>query len=167
MDQLFSSEAAKVLGIGASTLRNYAATLESKGYTFKRGTNNGRIFQKEDLERMAEMSNNISVNGMTLDEAATTIANNCEDQKPDQKENMQVNNEEFERLLQHITQLEEQQAKFADVNLSLAKQVERLTEKMEERERDQLLFQRLQEAQEKKKRKGIAFFRPSMIGGKK
>ncbi|MFK4998594.1 hypothetical protein ACI2OX_18635 [Bacillus sp. N9] len=157
MDQLFSSEAAKVLGIGASTLRNYAATLESKGYSFQRGTNNGRIFQKVDLERMAEMSNNISVNGMTLDEAATAIANKCGDPKLDQKENVEMKNEMFERLFQHITQLEEQQAKFADVNLSLAKQVERLTEKIEERERDQLLFQRLQKAQEKRKEKGSPF----------
>lgn len=160
--KIFSSEAAKELGIGVSTLRNYAVVLEGKGYKFDRGPNNGRIFRSDDINVLKNMMENISQKGMTIEQAAASAAGEVID-IPLLEESVPI-----EKLCEQLIQLEQQQAMLAEANFALAKQVERLAEKMEERERDQELFQRLHNTKEKNKRKGIAFFRPlTNLAGKK
>lgn len=154
--RIFSSEAAKFLGIGVSTLRNYAVTLEAKGHRFERGPNKGRIFYQDDLELLGKMIEKISKENITIAQAAEAVVVN-----PVQNIDQPVDSAtQLEKLCEQLSQLEDQQSKFTEINLALAKQVERLTEKIEERERDQELFKRLHNTREKKKRKGIAILRP-------
>jgi DNA-binding transcriptional MerR regulator len=155
---VFTSEAAKVLGIGVSTLRNYAVVLESKGYGFERGANNGRIFREMDLHNIKEMTKKISEEGMTVEQAAqATVA-----QAAGRGEAVLPSEKDAITVAEKIHHLEEQQAKLEHINRLLAAQVERLEEKIKERERDQLLFERLEQSRNKKKKKGIAFFRTFM-----
>ncbi|MEK3889591.1 hypothetical protein [Bacillus sp. FSL K6-3431] len=179
MDQhTFSSEAAKQVGIGVSTLRNYAAVLESKGYQFERGTNNGRIFHKMDLRLITALIEKVTKESMKIDCAATAVLSEAkwkredsiplEQEKEKEKDIQREKDIQLEKLYEQIKQLEEQQMKFSDINDKLTLRVERLTEKIEERERDQELLQRLENTRNKKKRKGIALFRPlTAIAGKK
>lgn len=164
--EVFTSEAAKVLGIGVSTLRNYAVVLESKGYGFQRGANNGRIFREKDLENIKEMTEKISKEGMTVEQAAEVTAAQAANrgERVPAVEDKEIT---IGKLSEKIHYLEEQQAKLANINETLTVQIERLTEKMKERERDQLLFERLEETRNKKKRKGIAFFRTFMTFSEK
>ena len=71
--RMLSSEVAKLLGIGVSTLRNYAVVLEAKGHEFERGANNGRIFNQNDLHFLEEMVEKISKEGMTINRAAKVV----------------------------------------------------------------------------------------------
>ncbi|HEY4553099.1 MAG TPA: MerR family transcriptional regulator [Bacillaceae bacterium] len=166
MEQIFSSEAAKVLGIGVSSLRSYAVELESKGYGFERGSNNGRIFRQEDISLLKKMMEKISAEGLTIGQAAEIALAEADEksmglQPPPAGIRIEV-------LCEQIKHLEEQQAEFANINMELAKQVERLNEKLEERERDQALFERVYKNREKQKRKSFFMFRPfSMLAGKK
>lgn len=164
--EVFTSEAAKALGIGVSTLRNYAVILESKGYGFQRGANNGRIFREKDLANIREMTEKISKNGMTVEKAAEATAAQAaslrEQVFPVEEKEITIG-----KLSEKIHYLEEQQAKLANINETLTVQVEKLTEKMKERERDQLLLERLEQSRNKKKRKGIAFFRTFMTFSEK
>ena len=66
----------------------------------------------------------------------------------------------LDKLCEQLSQLQAQQLKFADINLALTKQVERLTEKIEERERIKSYLKDWRTLEEKKKRKGIAILRP-------
>lgn len=158
---MFTSGAAKALGLGVSTLRNYAVILESKGYTFERGSNNGRIFKEEDLERIKEMIDRIAEDSLTVDQAAGMIAAAYGNREVNQADVEAEPEQKLEigQLFEKIALLEEQHVKMAEANQNLATQVERLTEKMEERERDQALFERMENARNKKKRKGMAFLR--------
>lgn len=158
---IFSSEAARMLGIGASTLRKYAAVIESRGYQFERGANNGRIFSQEDLQLFTQLIEQVA-NGMKLEDA---VAELIETDKP-VFDNDSSPTTELADFMEQIKDLERQQALLTEMNATLVKQVERLTEKIEERERDQLLFKMVEE-KKKRKRKGIALLRPlNVFGGK-
>lgn len=163
---MYSSGAAKALGLGVSTLRNYAVVLESKGYHFERGLNNGRIFRDKDILQIQEMIERMVEDGMTVDQAAEITAGQSGKMEillePAEKTDL-----ELDKLCEKITLLEQQQTNLAEINRKLAVQVERLTEKIEERERDQQLFKMLENARNKKKRKGMAFLRTFTFSDKK
>lgn len=164
---LYTSGAAKVLGLGVSTLRNYAVVLESKGYHFERGANNGRIFRDKDISQIKEMVERMTEDGLTLDQAAEITAG----QSGKIEVQIEVDEEKFDlniaRLCEKITMLEEQQTSLAEINRKLATQVERLTEKIEDRERDQQLFEIMDNARNRKKRKKMAFLRTFTFSDKK
>lgn len=167
-NHIFSSEAAKLIGIGVSTLRNYAVILEDKGYRFERGANNGRIFREADLQLITQMTEKIANEGMKVGEAAEAAVKSADSRIDEHPQPLEDKDAKLELLMEQIQQLEERQSKFAEINNQLTLQLERLTEKIEERERDQELQQRLQNTRDKKKRKGIAFFRPlTTLAGKK
>ncbi|CAM4074539.1 MerR family transcriptional regulator [Lederbergia lenta] len=165
---IFSSEAAKRVGIGVSTLRNYAAVLEGKGYRFERGTNNGRIFHGKDIQLITALIEKITKESMTIEYAAEIILSETGMEIEQIVHPDQEREDELAKLHEQIRQLEERQSKFSDINNKLMLRVERLTEKIEERERDQALFQRLENSRNKKKRNGIAFLRPlTTLAGKR
>ncbi|RST74060.1 MerR family transcriptional regulator [Siminovitchia acidinfaciens] len=156
---MYTSGAAKALGLGVSTLRNYAVVLESKGYHFERGSNNGRIFREKDISQIQEMIDRMAEDGVTVEQAAEITAGQSGKIEvlldvPSEKMDL-----ELKKLCEKITLLEQQQTNLAEINRKLAVQVERLTEKIEERERDQQLFEMMENARNKKKRKGMAFLR--------
>ncbi|MBS4197233.1 MerR family transcriptional regulator [Lederbergia citri] len=153
---IFSSEAAKTLGIGASTIRKYAALLEDKGYEFERGTNNGRIFKQADLTVISNMIEMMNKDGLAIEIAAEKAAGKI----PKKEKPVNETNQDIREFIEQIKDLEKQQATLTEMNRALAKQVENLTEKIEERERDQQLFRMVEDSRNKKKRKGIALFRP-------
>ncbi|RST58139.1 hypothetical protein D5F11_018725 [Siminovitchia terrae] len=165
---LYTSGAAMELGLGVSTLRNYAVVLESKGYYFERGPNNGRIFREKDISQIQEMIERMTRDGMTVDQAAEITAGQsgkievlvAVPEEQDAKLNI-------DKLCEKITLLEEQQTNLAEINKKLALQVERLTEKIEDRERDQQLFDMMENARNRKKRKGIDFLRSFTFSDKK
>ncbi|GIN93439.1 hypothetical protein J6TS1_45530 [Siminovitchia terrae] len=165
---LYTSGAAMELGLGVSTLRNYAVVLESKGYYFERGPNNGRIFREKDISQIQEMIERMTRDGMTVDQAAEITAGQsgkievlvAAPEEQDAKLNI-------DKLCEKITLLEEQQTNLAEINKKLALQVERLTEKIEDRERDQQLFDMMENARNRKKRKGIDFLRSFTFSDKK
>jgi len=162
---IFSSDAAKTLGIGASTVRKYAALLEANGYEFERGANNGRIFKNEDLTVISNMMEMMSKDGLAIELAAEKAVGHI----PVKRENnIKEINKDLQDFIAQIKGLELQQASLTEMNLALAKQVEQLTQKIEERERDQQLFRMVEDSRNKKKRKGIAIFRPlTALSGKK
>ncbi|MFD1706982.1 hypothetical protein ACFSCZ_09590 [Siminovitchia sediminis] len=152
--KLYTSDAAKILGLGVSTLRNYAIVLESKGYRFERGANNGRIFREKDIQEIQTMMSRMIDDGMTVDQAAEATARKFPRQEPDG-----IAAADIEKLCEKISLLEKQQTDLTEINRKLAVQVERLTEKIEDRERDQQLFQMREDAQSKKKSRGISLLR--------
>ncbi|VEF49480.1 DNA-binding protein [Bacillus freudenreichii] len=164
---MYTSGAAKALGLGVSTLRNYAVVLESKGYQFERGSNNGRIFREKDISQIQEMIERMAEDGVTVEQAAEITAGQSGKMEvlldvPTEKMDLELN-----KLCEKITLLEQQQTNLAEINRKLAVQVERLTEKIEERERDQQLFEMMENARNKKKRKGMAFLRTFTFSDKK
>lgn len=161
--QIYSSEAAKELGLGTSSLRKYAVELEAKGHHFARGTNNGRIFEQSDLTLISLMMEKITTMGLTIEQAAEKVL--WENGNADEKMTHQDNDEsidtpannELTQFIEQMRELEKQQAALTEMNKALVRQVENLTEKIEERERDQQLFNMIESSREKKKRrKGIA-----------
>ncbi|MCC3378984.1 MerR family transcriptional regulator [Paenibacillus farraposensis] len=66
-------EAAKMLGIGASTLRKYAAALEEQGYVFQRSANQSRMFSLEDVECFTIMRRALREEHMTMDQAVQAV----------------------------------------------------------------------------------------------
>ncbi|MBD8006773.1 MerR family transcriptional regulator [Bacillus norwichensis] len=165
---LYTSGAAKELGLGVSTLRNYAVVLESKGYYFERGPNNGRIFREQDISQIQEMIERMAKDGMTVDQAAEITAGQSGKIEVlvavPKEQGAKLN---IDRLCEKITLLEEQQTNLAEINKKLALQVERLTEKIEDRERDQQLFDMMENARSRKKRKGMDFLRSFTFSDKK
>ncbi|MBP1914074.1 hypothetical protein [Lederbergia galactosidilytica] len=152
---LFTSEAAKNLGVGVSTLRKYAALLEAKGYEFERGQhNNGRIFKGEDLEILSSMLKKME-EGLSVEAAAESMVGQGRKAIPSSSQS-----NDLQEFIAQIKELEVQQASLTEMNRHLVKQVEILTEKIEEREREQQLFRLIEESRKKKKRKGIAFLGP-------
>lgn len=168
----FSSEAAKAIGIGVSTLRNYAFMLESKGYGFERGMNNGRMFRENDLELLKQMVERIGNEGMTIEQAAEAImaqvGESGEQPIHVEKKKPQPQFGRVEQLCERIGQLEEQQEKLAKINSALAQHVESMIEKVEERERNQELLERLERSKKNRKRRGRSFLSPllSFVGKK-
>lgn len=164
---LYTSGAAKALGLGVSTLRNYAVVLESKGYHFERGSNNGRIFREKDITQIREMMERMAEDGMTVEQAAEMTAGQSGKIEVRIEEPENTSELHIKKLCEKITLLEEQQTNLAEINRKLALQVERLTEKIEERERDQQLFEMMENARNRKKRKGMAFLRSFTFSDKK
>ncbi|MBS4219454.1 hypothetical protein KHA96_14140 [Bacillus sp. FJAT-49711] len=161
---IFSSEAAKTLGIGASTIRKYAALLEANGYGFERGTNNGRIFKHADIKIISNMMDLMTKEELSVELAAEkAVGITPKKQIPATETNKDLN-----EFIEQMKDLEMQQASLIEMNRALTKQVESLAEKIEERERDQQLFKMVENSRNKKKRKGIALFRPlTVLSGKK
>lgn len=149
---IFTTEAAKILGVGVSTLRKYAALLEAKGYEFDRGHhNNGRIFKEDDLVLLSSMLKKME-EGMSVEAAAESMVGQGRKASPSSSQS-----NDLQEFIAQIKELEVQQASLTEMNRHLVKQVEILTEKIEEREREQQLFRLIEESRKKKKRKGIAF----------
>ncbi|MCR2822614.1 hypothetical protein [Lederbergia panacisoli] len=161
---IFSSEAAKTLGIGASTIRKYAALLEANGYRFERGTNNGRIFKHADLKVISNMMELMTKEELAIELAAEKAVGDT----PKKESPATDTNKDLHDFIEQMKDLEIQQASLIEMNRALAKQVESLTEKIEERERDLQLFKMVEDSRNKKKRKGIALFRPlTALSGKR
>lgn len=76
----FSSEVAKSLGVGASTLRKYALALEDAGYRFDRGLNNSRVFYQKDIITVQRLLKLIQEQNMAL-ETAIELAMKVEPEK--------------------------------------------------------------------------------------
>ncbi|ALP36383.1 hypothetical protein ASL14_09575 [Paenibacillus sp. IHB B 3084] len=68
-----TTEAAKQLGIGASTLRKYAAALEEQGYVFPRSTNQSRMFSPEDVECLKVMRGALREEHLTMEQAVQVV----------------------------------------------------------------------------------------------
>ncbi|MGQ3481057.1 MerR family transcriptional regulator [Paenibacillus sp. TY11] len=68
-----TTEAAKQLGIGASTLRKYAAALEEQGYMFQRSANQSRMFSPEDVECLGVMRKALREDHLTMDQAVQAV----------------------------------------------------------------------------------------------
>ncbi|GIN73620.1 hypothetical protein J14TS2_40950 [Bacillus sp. J14TS2] len=159
---IFTTEAARNLGVGVSTLRKYAALLEAKGYEFERDHhNNGRIFKEEDLVLLSSMLQKME-EGMSVESAAELMAGQGK------KSSSSSQSKDLQEFIAQIKDLEVQQASLTEMNHHLVKQVEILTEKIEEREREQQLFRLIEESRKKKKRKGITFLGPlNPLAGKR
>ncbi|ASR49327.1 MerR family transcriptional regulator [Paenibacillus kribbensis] len=68
-----TTEAARQLKIGASTLRKYAAALEEQGYVFQRSANQSRVFSPEDIECLKVMRGALREEHMTMDQAVQVV----------------------------------------------------------------------------------------------
>ncbi|MCM3129281.1 MULTISPECIES: hypothetical protein [unclassified Paenibacillus] len=68
-----TTETAKELGIGASTLRKYAAALEEQGHRFERAANKSRLFGTLEIERIKEMMNLMREQNLPLNDAAVLV----------------------------------------------------------------------------------------------
>lgn len=68
-----TTEAARQLKIGASTLRKYAAALEEQGYVFQRSANQSRMFSPEDVECLKVMRGALREGHMTMDQAVQVV----------------------------------------------------------------------------------------------
>ncbi|MEE4565474.1 MerR family transcriptional regulator [Paenibacillus polymyxa] len=68
-----TTEAAKQLGIGASTLRKYAAALEEQGYVFQRSANQSRMFSSEDIECLKVMRRALREQHMTMEQSVQVV----------------------------------------------------------------------------------------------
>ncbi|MFB5762269.1 MerR family transcriptional regulator [Paenibacillus medicaginis] len=68
-----TTEIAKTLGVGASTLRKYAAALEEKGYVFERAVNQSRIYTEQDIESFRHLKSLMRENNMTMAEAVENV----------------------------------------------------------------------------------------------
>ncbi|WP_338541422.1 hypothetical protein [Paenibacillus tundrae] len=68
-----TTETAKSLGIGASTLRKYAAALEEQGYRFERSANKSRLFRSEDVECIERLMTELREHNLPLVDAVVTV----------------------------------------------------------------------------------------------
>ncbi|MFB5678251.1 MerR family transcriptional regulator [Paenibacillus terreus] len=68
-----TSEIAKTLGVGASTLRKYAAALEEKGYVFERAVNQSRIYTEADVDCFRHLKSLLRENNMTMTDAVEAV----------------------------------------------------------------------------------------------
>lgn len=151
-EQLFTTEAAKRLEIGVSTLRNYAAILENKGYYFERGMNNGRIFQKEDLQLISDMSRKMLTEGITVEQAAHLVVKN--NPKGQAKKQM------IDEVMIRLERIEAEQKELRKINEQFVQLLERLTGKIEDKERDALLMQRRENMKKKQVKLRTSFSWP-------
>lgn len=152
---MYTSEAAGLLGLGVSTLRNYAVVMESKGYYFDRGANNGRVFKGEDLDEIRAMMEETATQGITVEEAAQRAA----ERNPQGRKAVRQEDADVESLCNLIADLKRQQMEMMKANAALEKQVRRLAEKVEDRERDSRLFERVADMRDRRK-KGMTLLRP-------
>jgi len=70
------SQVAKELDISPSTLRKYSLLLEENGIEFKRNAKNSRQFTSQDVITLQNFITLIKTDGMTVEDAASIIANN-------------------------------------------------------------------------------------------
>ncbi|MBR2565883.1 MAG: MerR family transcriptional regulator [Paenibacillus sp.] len=68
-----TTETAKSLGIGASTLRKYAAALEEQGYRFERAANKSRLFKADDIECIERLMTELREHNLPLADAVITV----------------------------------------------------------------------------------------------
>ncbi|MGF9700276.1 MULTISPECIES: hypothetical protein [Paenibacillus] len=68
-----TTETAKSLGIGASTLRKYAAALEEQGYRFERSANKSRLFRSDDIECIERLMTELREHNLPLADAVVTV----------------------------------------------------------------------------------------------
>lgn len=68
-----TTETAKSLGIGASTLRKYAAALEEQGYRFERSANKSRLFKSDDIECIERLMTELREHNLPLVDAVVTV----------------------------------------------------------------------------------------------
>lgn len=68
-----TTETAKSLGIGASTLRKYAAALEEQGYRFERSANKSRLFKLDDIECIERLMTELREHNLPLADAVVTV----------------------------------------------------------------------------------------------
>ncbi|OCA80928.1 hypothetical protein [Pseudobacillus wudalianchiensis] len=146
----FSSEVAKSLGVGASTLRKYSSALEAAGYRFDRGLNNSRVFYQKDIIAVQRLLKLIQEQNMTL-EAAIELAMKMEPEKKEEPVKPIQAPVENHELYERIARLEQQQETLIAVNKELVKELAQhqrwMQEKLEHQEiaiRDRLLLNSLQ-----------------------
>ncbi|HEY9576771.1 MAG TPA: hypothetical protein VIR64_03770 [Pseudobacillus sp.] len=146
----FSSEVAKSLGVGASTLRKYSSALEAAGYRFDRGLNNSRVFYQKDIITVQRLLKLIQEQNMTL-EAAVELAMKMEPEKKEEPVKSVQAPVESHELYERIARLEQQQETLIEVNKELVKELAQyqrwMQEKLEHQEvaiRDRLLLNSLQ-----------------------
>lgn len=151
---LFTAEMAKSLGIGASTLRKYASALEEKGYLFERGANNGRMFREKERSMLEEMIEAVSKRNMTIEQAAE-LTNGSQPKAILSDSPKQT---ELDEVREQLRLLEAQQKELVKENRALSKLVERLSDKVEERDRDRQLLERLESSRARKKKKHFFYF---------
>ncbi|MFC9711394.1 hypothetical protein ACFTRD_24955 [Paenibacillus sp. NPDC056933] len=68
-----TTETAKSLGIGASTLRKYAAALEEQGYRFERSANKSRLFKSDDIVCIERLMTELREHNLPLADAVVTV----------------------------------------------------------------------------------------------
>lgn len=154
----FSSEVAKSLAVGASTLRKYSLALEAAGYHFDRGINNSRVFYQKDIITMQRVFKAVQEQNMSMDAAVELAVKQQQEVVP-----TPVNEEPIthsEPLSAKIAHLEEQQQTLIDVNKQLVKELAQyqrwMQEKIESIEhknieiRDRLLLTSMQNKQVKR-----------------
>ncbi|MDQ0177482.1 hypothetical protein [Bacillus chungangensis] len=158
----FSSEAAKKLGIGGSTIRRYAHTLEEQGYYFERGENNARVFYEKDLLVVKEIISAISKEQLSLNHAVKQVV--AKHLQNNLTPSVIGKNHSIEEFYHRIEQLESKQAQLIDITNDLATQIEKhqswLREKIEDQDealRDQALLVSLRTIQEEKIKKNKRF----------
>lgn len=149
----FSSEVAKSLNIGASTLRKYAYELEEQGYHFDRGVNNSRVFYQKDILVIQRIMAAIEKQNMALDKAIKlAVSMDVEDSQAMPATVEEQPESAFEKLYQRIESLEKNQEHLIQINLNLVQQFEEqqcyIKNKLEER--DQTLIASLRSIQEEK-----------------
>ncbi|HDR7471445.1 DUF3967 domain-containing protein [Bacillus toyonensis] len=133
MSQIYwGAEVAKNLGIGPSTLRKYCLALEEAGYSFKRGSNNSRIFYYNDVATIEQLIVAMKKNNLTLDQAINLVMTNV------------IKNEVA--IIEHIKALLERVKRLEQFNLELIQRFDQ--EIMREEQRDVQLMQVLREIQD-------------------
>lgn len=83
-----TTETAKELGIGASTLRKYAAALEEQGHHFERAANKSRLFGNRDIERVKKLMVLLREQNLPLQDAAVLVMELNSEKAAAAKENM-------------------------------------------------------------------------------
>lgn len=73
-----TTETAKSLGIGASTLRKYAAALEEQGYRFERSANKSRLFKSDDIACIERLMTELREHNLPLADAVVTVLSPAE-----------------------------------------------------------------------------------------
>jgi DNA-binding transcriptional MerR regulator len=69
----WSQDVYKMLDLGASTLRRWAAELEKKGYQFEKDENKRRRYYEHDVSVLRSIKEMNEHQGMTIDEAINTV----------------------------------------------------------------------------------------------
>ncbi|WP_100330066.1 helix-turn-helix domain-containing protein [Bacillus xiapuensis] len=153
----FSSEVAKSLGVGASTLRKYSLLLEEAGYHFDRGINNSRVFYQKDIIAIQRLVRAIQEQNMSIEAAVQLAVSHQSEAEKKRPASAPEEASHADTLFERIEQLEEQQQTLIEVNKELVKELAQhqrwMKEKIETIEhqkaamRDRLLLNGLQQEQ--------------------